>query len=52
MKILGAIGLGLAIVIIKSLMPDVFHGVEKTLVQFFSLLGGVMTKSQTALNAF
>lgn len=52
MKILGAIGLGLTIIILKFLMPQVFHGIENTLVSFFTLLEGVLTKGQTALNAF
>ena len=52
MKILGAVGLGLTIVIVKILMPDVLHGIEKTLVEFFDLLEGVMTHGQTALSAF
>ena len=52
MKVLGAIGLGLAIVVIKILMPDGFDGIERTLVQFLALLEGVMTHGQTALSAF
>lgn len=52
MKVLGAIGLGLTIMILKLLMPDVFYGIEHTLVLFFDVLDGVLTKGQTALSAF
>jgi hypothetical protein len=52
MKVLGAVGLGLTIIILKFLMPDVFHGIEKTLVEFLNLLEGVLSKGQTALYAF
>ncbi len=38
MKILGAIGFGLAIIILRFLMPDVFHALEKTLLSFFDVL--------------
>jgi hypothetical protein len=45
MGIFKALGLGLTIVILKLLLPDVMSGIEGTLVAFFSvtekLLGGV-----------
>lgn len=45
MGIFKALGLGLCIVILKLLLPDVMSGIEGTLVAFFAvteaLLGGV-----------
>jgi hypothetical protein len=45
MGIFRALGLGLTIVILKLLLPDVMSGIEGTLVAFFgvtqALLGGV-----------
>ena len=38
MKILRVIGLGLAIIILRSMMPDIFHAIEKTLLSFFDVL--------------
>ncbi len=35
MKIFGAIGLGIAIIVLKLLMSDVFHAFENTLVALF-----------------
>lgn len=35
MKILSALGLGLFLIILKSLMPDVFSGLGDALVAFF-----------------
>ena len=37
MRILGAIGLGLTIIVLQTLMPRVFHGLEQTLVEFLQL---------------
>jgi len=37
MGIFKALGLGLTIVILKSLMPDVMSGIEGTLSAFFSI---------------
>ncbi len=38
MKIFRAIGLGLALIIIRFLMPEVFSALEKTLLMFFDFL--------------
>jgi hypothetical protein len=43
MKIFRAIGLGLAIVIIGNLMPEVFQGFENTLLKFFEFLSEVFS---------
>lgn len=38
MGILRAIGLGIGIIVLKLLMPDVFEGLEDTLIAFFHVL--------------
>ena len=42
MKILRSIGLGIAIITLKLLMPDVWHAFEATLLAFFSTLQKVV----------
>jgi hypothetical protein len=49
MRIFRAIGLGLAIVILKTLMPEVFGGFEATLVQFFGLAQHGIATAETSL---
>lgn len=43
MKIFRVIGLGLAIIIIRYLMPDLFHAIENTLLVFFDALQSVLS---------
>jgi hypothetical protein len=50
MGILKALGLGLTILILRSLLPDVFQAIEITLLQFFSLTGSIFDKAQIILN--
>ena len=38
MKILSAVGLGIAIIVLKLLMSEVFHAFEYTLVSLFDFL--------------
>jgi hypothetical protein len=50
MKILRALGLGLTIMILRSLLPDVFQAFENTLLQFFHLAGSLLETAQTLVN--
>lgn len=43
MKILRAIGLGIVLVIIRIVMPDVFHALQDTLLKFFDLTQNVFS---------
>jgi len=43
MKIFRVIGLGLAIIIIRYLMPDLFHAIENTLLLFFNALQAILS---------
>ena len=49
MGILKAVGLGLTIVILKLLLPDVMNGFEGTLTAFFSVTQTVLERSQQSL---
>ncbi len=49
MRILGAIGLGLTIIVLQTLMPRVFHGLEQTLVQFFELAQVTLAHAETII---
>jgi len=42
MKIFRAVGLGVAIIVLKLLMPEVFKAFESSLLVFFSVLQGVL----------
>ncbi|MEI6191260.1 MAG: hypothetical protein WCP24_02755 [bacterium] len=50
MKILKALGLGLTILILRSLLPEVFQAFENTLLQFFHLAGSLLDKTQVLVN--
>ena len=50
MGIFKALGLGLTIVILKLLLPEVMNGIEGTLTAFFSVLETVLLRSQAALS--
>ena len=47
-KIFEVISLGLAIIIISLLMPDLFRVFEELLIQLFETLGTVLAFSQTS----
>ena len=49
MGIFRALGMGLAIVILKLLMPDVMSGLEGTLTALFGITSAVLTQAQFAL---
>ena len=46
MRIFGAVGLGLTIVVLKVLVPRVFAGLEDTLVQFFGLAQNMLDQNE------
>lgn len=49
MRIFGAVGLGLTIVVLKVLMPRVFDGIEESLIRFFELVSMVLDQSQATI---
>ncbi len=49
MRIFGAIGLALTIIVLQTLMPRVFHGLEQTLVQFFELAQVTFAQAETII---
>ena len=49
MGIFRVIGLGLAIIIIRYLMPDLFHAIESTLLLFFNALQSILSVSKDSL---
>ena len=49
MGILRAIGFGIALVVLRALMPDVFNGLEHALIEFFTALEKVLTYSTANL---
>ncbi|MFA6430568.1 MAG: hypothetical protein WC229_01610 [Candidatus Paceibacterota bacterium] len=51
MKILGAIGLGLAIIIIRYLVPEIFSVLVQTLLQFFHILQTMLSMGESSLSA-
>lgn len=51
MGIFKALGLGIAIVVLKLLMPEVFSGLEGTLVAVFGLVQTIMSNMQYNLSA-
>ena len=51
MGIFKALGLGIAIVVLKLLMPDVFSGLEGALVAVFGLVQTMMSNMQYNLSA-
>jgi len=50
MRILRVVGFGLAIVVLRFLLPRVFHGLENTLVSFFDLMQHGLALSSDAIN--
>ena len=51
MRILGALGLGLAILILRSQMPDIFQAFEHFLLQFFHLASSLLDRGQVLVNS-
>jgi len=51
MKIFGAIALGLTIVILQFLVPDVFLALKNTFLLFFQVLQNALTLGQHAMQA-
>jgi hypothetical protein len=51
MKILRVIGLGLAIIILRALVPDIFHALEKTFLSFFDILQSVLSLGKSTMSA-
>jgi len=51
MKIFGAIGLGLTIIILKIMVPDIFLALKNTLLMFFNVLQSGLTIGQHAMQA-
>ena len=51
MKILGAIGLGLAIIILRFLVPEIFSVLEQTFLQFFHILQTMLSLGEHSLTA-
>ncbi|MDD5318559.1 MAG: hypothetical protein PHF79_01920 [Candidatus Pacebacteria bacterium] len=45
MNIFRAIGLGIGLIVIRLLVPEIFSAFEHTLLSFFHLLDGVFTVS-------
>lgn len=50
MRIFRVLGLGLAIIMIRFLVPEVFHALEDTFLTFFTVVETVLTKVETSPN--
>jgi hypothetical protein len=50
MPLFRAIGLGIGLLVIRALMPEVFEGLENALVEFFSTIVDVLHLSKEALH--
>ncbi|MFA5888773.1 MAG: hypothetical protein WC857_00870 [Candidatus Paceibacterota bacterium] len=51
MKILRVVGFGLAIVMLKFLMPEIFTGIENTLLVFFQTIQTILAGSKSSMTA-
>jgi hypothetical protein len=51
MKILRVVGLGLAIIMLKFLVPTVFHGIENTFLSFLHTLDTIFSVTNGSLEA-
>jgi hypothetical protein len=47
MKILRAIGLGIGIIVLRFLVPEIFHAITDTLLSFFSVLQHTLSAIST-----
>ena len=50
MRILGAIGLGMTIVVLRLLVPEVYAGLEGALVQFFETAQVLLAHAETVIS--
>ena len=50
MKILRAIGLGIAIAMLKFLVPTIFSAGENTIINLFTTFDSVLLKVQSGIN--
>jgi hypothetical protein len=51
MKILRVVGLGLAIVMLKFLVPRIFLGIENVLLTFFDTLGSIFSQVNPSVDS-
>lgn len=51
MKILSAIGWGIAIIVLKFLVPTIFAGIQNTLLMFFNTLQAVLGMAELGMQA-
>ncbi|MFA6227236.1 MAG: hypothetical protein WC631_02065 [Candidatus Paceibacterota bacterium] len=51
MKILRVIGLGLAIIMLRFLVPEIYHALENTLLSFFDILQTALHFGKDSLSA-
>jgi len=51
MKIFRAIGLGIAIVLLKFLVPTIFLAGENTIINLFTTFDSVLLQAQSGINA-
>lgn len=51
MKIFSVFGLGLLIVMLQFLVPEIFTGLENTLLVFFQTIQTILASSQSAMTA-
>lgn len=45
-----AIGLGIGLLVIRVMMPEVFHGIESTLVDLFGAMRDMLSLSSEAIH--
>jgi len=51
MKILRVVGFGLAVIMLKFLVPKIFLGIENVLLTFFDALGSIFSRVDGSLQA-
>ena len=51
MEILRVIGFGLAIIILRILVPNIFYALEKTLLLFFDVLQTALSIGKSSMSA-
>ncbi len=51
MSIFKVFSLGLLIVMLQFLVPEIFSGLQNTLLVFFSTIQGILTLSQSSMTA-
>jgi len=51
MKILQVVGFGLAIIILRVFMPDIFRALEHTLLLFFDVLQTALSLGKNSMSA-